>query len=118
MRIVFELGGQAAQEGTALTWILHDPRGNPIAWSNSLLLCSFFLKKGDKRAICTLKNLPFAVGKYSFTFSSGILSSPEPKDFWREAAVFDLDKCDPFSAGSNHPSSSGAVVLDQIWGYK
>jgi lipopolysaccharide transport system ATP-binding protein len=118
MRIVFELGGQPAREGMTLTWILHDPRGAPIAWGNSMLLCGFHLKKGENHVICTLKHLPLAVGRYSFTFSGGILSSPEPKDYWRDAATFEVEQCDPFSVRSDHLSTPGAVVLDQAWGYE
>jgi len=116
MRIIFELGGEPAREGTTLTWILHDARGAPIAWAGSVPMCGFHLKQGQRWAVCTLKVLPLAIGTYTFQFSSGIRGTRESRDFWREAACFEITECDPFSTKNEHRSVPyGAVVFDQVW---
>jgi hypothetical protein len=104
-----------AQEGTSLHWMLSDSRGAPIAWANSLLTCDFALHQGERRAVCTLKTLPLALGSYTFTFSGGITGSSEPKDYWRDAASFEVVASDPYGTRHEHHDTSGAVVIDQLW---
>jgi len=115
LRIVFELAGLPTQEGTSLHWMLSDARGAPIAWANSLITCGFALQTGERHAVCTIKRLPLAIGRYTFTFSGGITGSSEPKDFWRDAASFEVVASDPFDTHHEHHDTSGAVVLDQTW---
>lgn len=116
LQLVLELGGDAVPPGFSLSWILYDSRGAPIGWSNSMITCGFYLDEGDRRAACTLKKLPLAVGRYSITVSGGIVGSGEPKDLWRDAAVFEVVECDPFDTKNEHRSEPfGAVIFDQKW---
>jgi lipopolysaccharide transport system ATP-binding protein len=116
MRIVFEVDGKPPREGTTLTWILHDSNGAPIAWAGSVPMYGFYLKEGQRQAVCTLKRLPLAVGTYTIALSAGIPGTGEAKDIWREAASFEITACDPYDTKHEHKSNPyGAVVLDQVW---
>jgi lipopolysaccharide transport system ATP-binding protein len=117
MRIVFELGGEPAREGTALVWLLRDSLGAPVAWANSRVTCGFSLQQGQNRAVCTLKGLPLGIGRYILSFIAGIPNTGQKKDIWYEAAIFEIIDSDPFATGYIHQTGHrGAVVFDQVWG--
>lgn len=116
MRILFRLEGKPAREGTSLAWILSDARGANIAWSNSVLTSGFALKEGANGGTCLLPNLPLAKGRYSLSFSCGIVGSSEPKDLWKDAANFEITSCDPFHNKAEHVSEPfGGVVIQHSW---
>jgi lipopolysaccharide transport system ATP-binding protein len=117
MRIVFEMGGEPPRAGTMLAWILYDSQGNAFARASSELLGNYSLKRGQRRAVCTLKHLPLAVGRYTFRLHSGIRGTPDSRgDLWFDAATFEITDCDPYGTKYQQVSNAmGTVILDQTW---
>jgi lipopolysaccharide transport system ATP-binding protein len=117
MRIVFEIGGEPPRAGTMLAWIIQDSHGNSLARASSELMCGYILKRGQRRAVCTLKHLPLSVGRYTLRLHSGIRGTPDSRgDLWSDAATFEITECDPYGTKQQHESSSmGSVIVDQAW---
>jgi lipopolysaccharide transport system ATP-binding protein len=116
MRIVFEMGGEPPRAGMSLGWFLYDRYGTALSRAGSRRLCNYALDRGQRRAVCTLKHLPLAAGRYTFTFNNGISGTTESQNVWPEAAVFEITDCDPFGTKfQQEASTQGSVVLDQTW---
>jgi lipopolysaccharide transport system ATP-binding protein len=116
LNLTYCLGGQAAREGSALIWYLHDAFGAPIGWSNSALLCNYSFRKGQVSGTCHFNKLPLAVGRYWISVSCGIAGGGEVKDIWRNAAMFEITECDPYGTQREHRNdSNGPVTFEMSW---